>query len=59
MKRLVERFFRDEQGLELSEYAVMAALIIITIIVAIVALRDQIAGAFNRVATTIETAEAN
>ncbi len=49
MKKLVEKFLRDEQGLELSEYAVMTALIVAAVIVAIVALRTQIVAAFDRV----------
>ncbi len=53
MKKLVEKFLRDEQGLELSEYAVMTALIIMAVITAIVALRTQIIAAFTRVTTAI------
>ena len=53
MKKLVEKFLRDEQGLELSEYAVMTALIVATLIGVIVALREQIEAAFTRVTGAI------
>ena len=53
MKKLAEKFFRDEQGLELSEYAVMTALILIAVITAIGLLRAQIVAAFTRVTNAI------
>ena len=53
MKKLVERFLRDEQGLELSEYAVMTALILVAVITAIGLLRTQIIAAFTRVTNAI------
>jgi Flp pilus assembly pilin Flp len=56
MKRLLRKFWRDERGLELSEYAVMAALIVIFLVVAITTLRGAIASAFDRVADTINRA---
>ncbi len=54
MKNLLKRFIRDERGLELSEYAVMVALIVIAVIIAIGALSTAIQGAFTETATTIE-----
>lgn len=56
MKKLLKKFWSDEQGLELSEYAVMAALIIIAVIVAITAVSGGIAAAFNRLAEVITPA---
>lgn len=47
MKKLMKRFWKDEAGLELSEYAVMAALIIVAIIAVIVALSGAIEGKFQ------------
>jgi len=53
MKKLVEKFLRDEQGLELSEYAVMTALIILAVVSAIGLLRVQIVAAFTELANKI------
>ncbi len=55
MRRLMQRFMAEETGLELSEYAVMAALVVAALIVAIVALRGAIGNKFNELATTINT----
>jgi Flp pilus assembly pilin Flp len=54
MKTLA-RFFRDDKGLELVEYAVMAALIVATLITAIVGLSAAIQGKFGALTTTITT----
>ena len=43
----IKRFFKDEDGLELSEYAVMAALIVGVVVVTITALGVSIDGVFN------------
>lgn len=56
MKKLLKKFWEDEAGLELSEYAVMAALIIIAVIVAISAVSGGITAAFNRLAEVITPA---
>jgi Flp pilus assembly pilin Flp len=53
MKKLAKRFMKDEQGLELAEYAVMAALIIAVVVAAIVALRSAIANRFNATANVV------
>lgn len=58
MGKLVKRFWKDEQGLELSEYAVMIALIALVIIVAILALGPVIANQFNKLKDTLETGSA-
>ena len=52
------RFIKDEDGLELTEYAVMGALIVIAISVAIIALRNQIVLAFNRITAVLTGAGA-
>jgi Flp pilus assembly pilin Flp len=53
MKNMLKRFVQDEQGLELSEYAVMAALIVAALITVIVALRGAIGNKFSGLADTI------
>ncbi len=53
MKNLMKRFWKDEQGLELSEYAVMAALILAAVFAAIVLLRNAIANRFNATANAV------
>jgi pilus assembly protein Flp/PilA len=52
MEKIV-KFFRDEDGLELSEYAIMGALIIIGLTGLIVALATGIGGVFTDVTTEI------
>jgi pilus assembly protein Flp/PilA len=46
-------FFRDESGLELSEYAVAAALVAIAAVVAFTTLGNVIASRINTLAATI------
>jgi Flp pilus assembly pilin Flp len=55
MMKLARRFLRDERGLELSEYAVMAALIIVAILTAIFGLRGAIETRFNQLRDAIGT----
>jgi Flp pilus assembly pilin Flp len=55
MKNMLKRFVQDEQGLELSEYAVMAALIVAALITVIIALRGAIGNKFSSLANTINT----
>ena len=50
---MIKRFFRDETGLELSEYAVAAALVAIAVVGAFTALGDAITGRINSLAATI------
>jgi len=54
---MLKRFFRDESGLELSEYAVMLALIVVALFVAIGLLKTAIEGKFTQAATAITTGE--
>jgi Flp pilus assembly pilin Flp len=48
MKKLIA-FFKDEDGMETPEYAVMGTLIVIALVVAISALSDDIGAAFGRI----------
>jgi Flp pilus assembly pilin Flp len=55
MKKLIA-FFKDEDGLETSEYAVMGALIVIGLVLAIEGLRDAIIAAFGNIAAVVNPA---
>ena len=50
---MLKRFFRDETGLELSEYAVAAALVAIATVVAFETLGENIGTKIDELATTI------
>ena len=50
---MIKRFFRDETGLELSEYAVAAALVAIAVVGAFTTLGTNIGDKINELATTI------
>jgi Flp pilus assembly pilin Flp len=50
------KFIKDEDGLELTEYAVIGALIVIAVVGAVVFLQEQIESAFNRLGTEIQNA---
>jgi Flp pilus assembly pilin Flp len=56
MLKLAKRFWNDEQGLELSEYAIMAALVIIVGIAAIGLLGGYIEDSFTALGNQINTA---
>jgi pilus assembly protein Flp/PilA len=51
---MIKRFFRDETGLELSEYAVAAALVALACVVAFQTLGTNIAGAIDTLAGKIQ-----
>lgn len=55
--RTVRNFIKDEDGLELVEYAVMTALIVVALVLAIQALSGAIQGRFGNVTGTIEGIE--
>jgi len=55
MKRLIQ-FFKEERGLEMSEYALMGALICIALVVAVGILTGAIEGAFTRIAAVVTAA---
>jgi Flp pilus assembly pilin Flp len=50
----IENFFNDETGLELSEYAVVAALVVAAVIVAFTTLGSAITNRINTLANTIK-----
>ena len=52
---MLKRFFRDETGLELSEYAVAAALVAIAAVLAFQTLGGNIAEKINELADAIVT----
>jgi Flp pilus assembly pilin Flp len=52
---MLKKFFADETGLELSEYAVAAALVAVAAVLAFTALGDAIAVRIDGLADTIET----
>ena len=53
MAKLLERFVRDERGLETVEYAVMTALIVAALILSIGALTAAVSGRFGAVTGVI------
>ena len=50
---MIRKFFRDETGLELSEYAVAAALVAIAVVGAFGLLRDAITNKITELTTAI------
>ena len=50
---MIRKFFRDETGLELSEYAVAAALVAIAVVTAFTSLGTAISGKITSLSTTI------
>jgi len=50
---MVKKFFQDETGLELSEYAVAAALVALAVITAFTTLGTNIGAKINNLATSI------
>lgn len=53
MKNLIQRFVREEEGQDLIEYALLAAIIAIGAVVAMRALSTQINSTFNQTASTL------
>jgi Flp pilus assembly pilin Flp len=51
--RAIERFLKDESGLETVEYAVMVGLMAAVLVAAIVYLRDAIVKAFKAIADVV------
>ena len=51
----IKRFFKEEEGLEMSEYALMGGLICIVVAAAVITLRDKIAAVFTAIASKIPT----
>ena len=59
MKALCVRFLRDEEGQDLIEYALLAALIALACVLAMTAVGDGINTLFNRVKTDLTNAAAH
>ena len=53
---MLKRFIKDERGLEMSEYALLLALIVIAMITVVGLLSDQIILSFEKLTDTLETA---
>ncbi|MFC1805454.1 Flp family type IVb pilin [Planctomycetota bacterium] len=53
IKALVQRFLREEDGLELVEYALMAAVVVVIIIVAIVYLWSRVRDRYVNTGDTV------
>ena len=53
MEKIV-KFFKDEDGLELSEYAVMGALLLVGLVTVITTLGDEIANVFSSITSMID-----
>jgi pilus assembly protein Flp/PilA len=51
---MIKRFFRDETGLELSEYAVAAALVALAAVIAFQTLGTNIGSKINELAGKIQ-----
>ncbi len=58
MFKLAKRFLSDEQGLELSEYAVMAGLIIVLAVAIIILVGGHINSIFNKLNGAMGSADA-
>ena len=56
MREIVRRFVREEDGQDLIEYALLAALIGVATVAAMNALQDAIETEFNDVETALEGA---
>jgi Flp pilus assembly pilin Flp len=54
----IKRFLKEEEGLEMSEYALMGALICVAAVTAIGLLSGAINGAFGRITSAIAPAAA-
>lgn len=50
----MKNFLKDESGAALAEYAMLLAVIAVALISAVVSLRDEIVGTFNRAATALQ-----
>jgi Flp pilus assembly pilin Flp len=53
-KTMIRSFFSDESGLELSEYAVAAALVTLAVVVAFTAVGTNINGVIGNLASKIK-----
>lgn len=56
MTAVLQRFWNDESGQGLTEYALIIALVSVALIAALVVFRNQIGGVFDRMSTTLNGA---
>ena len=54
MEKLI-RFFKDEEGATMVEYALMVALIAVVCIIVVTTLGENISTTFNNIATALPT----
>ena len=59
MKALFNRFWIDESGQGLTEYALIIALVSIGLIAILIIFRDEIGDVFSRIAEALSSAPAN
>ena len=52
MKHLISRFFKNDEGQDLVEYAFLVALIALAVIVAVSLLGTNLNSFYNKIATT-------
>ena len=50
----IKRFFKEEEGLELTEYALMGAIICVALVVAITGLKTQIETVFGNMVNAMK-----
>jgi pilus assembly protein Flp/PilA len=55
MKSLIQKFWNDERGLETVEYAIIAGLIVVGIIVTVTAIGTLVAGKFEALEAALDT----
>ena len=56
MKNLIQRFIREEEGQDLIEYALLAALIAVMLVASMQAVEGGISGVFARIVTALAAA---
>lgn len=56
---IIKKFFKDESGATLVEYALLVALIAIAVVITIIAVQEGINDAFQSVANCLNGADAN
>ena len=49
VRRLASRFIRDERGQTLFEYVMVAILVLVAVIVALVAMRNQLSNVIDKI----------
>jgi pilus assembly protein Flp/PilA len=59
MKDLIRRFWTDDSGQGLTEYALILAIVSIGLLLILYIFRDQIGRIFSRIANTLENAPSN